>query len=151
VSMDCDEVLNGEHAYTNDGHTAAWLASLDALARELKGVKVYPGHGAPGDASLFAWQKQYLTLYRKEVDRLRTGKDRLTDEQNQALVAKMKAAYPSAGLEFMITLGADTVAGELARADARRWRSSGVVERRTPQVSGIPRSGCGQAPTTAGR
>jgi len=110
-----DVVLNGEHAYTNDGHTAAWLKNLDRLARELAGVKhVYPGHGAAGDASLFDWEKRYLVVYRKEVDAQRAGADKLTDAQKKALVEKMKAAYPSAGLEFMITLGADTVAAELA-------------------------------------
>ncbi|MEO7729952.1 MAG: MBL fold metallo-hydrolase [Kofleriaceae bacterium] len=111
-----DEVLAGSHAYTNDGHTAAWLNNLDRLARELKGVaRVYPGHGASGDASLFAWERAYLAAYRAEVDQLRAGGTALTDAAKQTLVAHMKAKYPAAKLEFMIALGADTTAAELAK------------------------------------
>jgi glyoxylase-like metal-dependent hydrolase (beta-lactamase superfamily II) len=112
-----DEVLSGSHAYTNDGHTTEWLTNLDKLARSLAGVKhVYPGHGASGDATMFAWEKQYLLAYRHEVDRLRAGKSKLTDDQKKQLVTTMKAAYPTATNEFMIALGADTVAAELAGA-----------------------------------
>jgi glyoxylase-like metal-dependent hydrolase (beta-lactamase superfamily II) len=115
-----DEVLNGAHAYTNDGHTAAWLANLDRLAKDLAGVAhVYPGHGAAGDASLFAWEKTYLTTYRAEVDKLRGGADTLSDAQRATLVEHMKAAYPKAALEFMIALGANTVAAELAHGHGR--------------------------------
>jgi glyoxylase-like metal-dependent hydrolase (beta-lactamase superfamily II) len=111
-----DEVLAGSHAYTNDGHTTEWLKNLERLARSLKGVKhVYPGHGPAGDASMFDWEKQYLTKYRKQVDSLRAGATKLTAEQKKMLVAKMKADYPTATNEFMIALGADTVAAELAR------------------------------------
>ncbi|MEO8549690.1 MAG: MBL fold metallo-hydrolase [Kofleriaceae bacterium] len=112
-----DEVLNGAHAYTNDGHTQAWLANLDRLAKDLAGVThIYPGHGAAGDASLFAWEKAYLTTYRAEVAKLRGTADTLTDAQRATLVERMKAAYPKAALEFMIALGANTVAAELAHA-----------------------------------
>ena len=52
---------------------------------------------------------------RQEVDALRAGGNKLTEAQKKALVEKMKAAYPTAGNEFMIALGADAVAGELAR------------------------------------
>ncbi|HJY86249.1 MAG TPA: MBL fold metallo-hydrolase [Candidatus Acidoferrales bacterium] len=112
-----DEVLNGSHAYTNDGHTADWIKNLDRLSRALKGVKrVFPGHGSAGDTSLFNWEKQYLTKYRKEVEALHAGRDKLSDEQKKTLVERMKAAYPSAGNEFMIALGADAVAAELEHA-----------------------------------
>jgi glyoxylase-like metal-dependent hydrolase (beta-lactamase superfamily II) len=112
-----DEVLAGSHAYTNDGHTAEWIRNLDVLARALKGVEhVYPGHGPAGDASLFEWERRYLVAYRREVEELRHGRDTLSDEQKSTLVARMKSAYPSAGNEFMIALGADTVAAELAKA-----------------------------------
>jgi glyoxylase-like metal-dependent hydrolase (beta-lactamase superfamily II) len=110
-----DQVLAGSHAYTNDGHTAAWIKNLDRLARDLKTATIYPGHGAPGDAKLLTWQKAYLVKYRAEVDKLRKGGKALGDAQKQALVAAMKTAYPDAKLDFMITLGADTTAAELAR------------------------------------
>jgi glyoxylase-like metal-dependent hydrolase (beta-lactamase superfamily II) len=110
-----DEVLAGSHAYTNDGHTSEWIRNLDVLARALRGVKhLYPGHGPAGDASLLGWEKGYLVAYRREVEGLRGGAEKLTDEQKSSLVTRMKAAYPGAGNEFMIALGADTVAAELA-------------------------------------
>jgi len=118
-----DEVLNGSHAYTNDGHTAEWMKNLDRLSGALRGVKrVYPGHGSAGDGALFNWEKQYLTLYCKEVEALRAGEDKLGDEQKKMLVERMKAAYPTAGNEFMIELGADTVAAELAHAHGGRLK-----------------------------
>jgi glyoxylase-like metal-dependent hydrolase (beta-lactamase superfamily II) len=108
-----DVVLNGEHAYTNDGHTSRWLANLERVKRT--GVKrIYPGHGAAGGASMFDWETQYLTRYRQQVKALRAGGSTLSDAAKKALVEKMKADYPDAGLEFMIALGADSVAAELA-------------------------------------
>ena len=110
-----DEVLAGSHAYTKDGHTTEWLKNLETLSRSLRGVKhVYPGHGPAGDLSMFDWEKRYLLKYRGEVQALRAGGTKLTDEQKKTLVANMKAAYPAATNEFMIALGADTVAAELA-------------------------------------
>lgn len=111
-----DLVLNGEHAYTNDGHTAAWLRNLTRLRRTLAGVKhLYPGHGPAGDASILDWQARYLKRYRSAVQSLRAGGSTLDEAQKKVLVEKMKASYPAAGLEFMISLGADAVAAELAR------------------------------------
>jgi glyoxylase-like metal-dependent hydrolase (beta-lactamase superfamily II) len=113
-----DVVLNGEHAYTNDGHTSAWLKNLEGLRTALRGVKhVHPGHGPSGDAGLFEWQAQYLRRYREAVQALRAGGKTLGEAEKKTLVEKMKAAYPSAGLEFMITLGADAVAAELAQSN----------------------------------
>ena len=112
-----DQVLNASHAYTTDGHTTEWMKNLDRLSRALKGVtRVYPGHGPAGDTALLKWEKQYLTEYRKQVEALRAGGDKLNDEQKKSLVARMKAAYPTAGNEFMIALGAEAVAAELARS-----------------------------------
>lgn len=110
-----DQVLAGSHAYTSDGHTAEWIAALDRLARDLKTAKrIYPGHGEPGGLELFSWQKAYLVKYRAEVNKLRAGGTSLTDAKKKTLVARMKAAYPKAKLEFLIVLGADSTAAELA-------------------------------------
>ncbi len=112
-----DLVLNGSHAYTNDGHTAAWIKSLSRLQKELKGVKkLMPGHGPAGDAAILAWETAYLTKYRSEVERIRAGQPKVSDEGKKTLEAQMKAAFPEAGNVFMISLGADTVAAELAAA-----------------------------------
>jgi glyoxylase-like metal-dependent hydrolase (beta-lactamase superfamily II) len=112
-----DVVLYGEHAYVNDGHTAAWLETLHRLHADLRGATaLYPGHGAAGGLELLDWEEAYLTTYRKEVEDLRRGSARLADSDKPVLVARMKKRYPTAGLDFMIELGADTVAAELASA-----------------------------------
>jgi glyoxylase-like metal-dependent hydrolase (beta-lactamase superfamily II) len=128
-----DLVLNGEHAYTSDGHTASWLASLDRLERELAGVKnIYPGHGPAGDLSLLEWERRYLVAFRREVDTLRSGATKLTDVQKKTLADKMKAAYPNAGLDFLIGLGADPVAAELARDQTESTRGRRAQENARP-------------------
>jgi glyoxylase-like metal-dependent hydrolase (beta-lactamase superfamily II) len=111
-----DIVLYGEHAFVSDGHTSAWLATLARLSRELGDVRTfYPGHGRPGGPELLQWQADYLRAYRAQVETLRAGLSSLSDEQKQALSAHMKALYPEAGIDFLIALGADAVATELAR------------------------------------
>jgi glyoxylase-like metal-dependent hydrolase (beta-lactamase superfamily II) len=110
-----DTVLAGVHAYVTDGHTTRWLANLERLERELENVaKLHPGHGAPGGRELLGWQRDYLNAYRAQVESLRAGRGTLTEEGKQALTAEMKRRYPTAGLEFLIGLGADPVAAELA-------------------------------------
>jgi glyoxylase-like metal-dependent hydrolase (beta-lactamase superfamily II) len=112
-----DAVLAGVHAYVTDGHTTRWLENLARLDRELAGVaKLYPGHGAPGGRELLAWQREYLNAYRAQVEALRAGRATLTEESKKALTEEMKRRYPGAGLDFLIGLGADSVATELATA-----------------------------------
>jgi glyoxylase-like metal-dependent hydrolase (beta-lactamase superfamily II) len=62
-----DEVLAGSHAYTNDGHTASWLANLDRLSRDLDGARIYPGHGR----GLSRCQERIHDLARRRHDRRR--------------------------------------------------------------------------------
>jgi glyoxylase-like metal-dependent hydrolase (beta-lactamase superfamily II) len=113
-----DEVLNHVHAYLSDGHSRAWLHNLDRLKRELWGANVaavYPGHGEPGSLSMLDWQRQYLTTYRDAVRELAHGRSKLTEAQKKELTARMRAFLPTDRLEFLIPLGADPVAAELAR------------------------------------
>jgi glyoxylase-like metal-dependent hydrolase (beta-lactamase superfamily II) len=110
-----DVVLHGVHAYVADGHTTEWLSSLARLRRDLAGATtLYPGHGEPGGLELLDWQQRYLERYRAEVKGLSKGAPRLSDEQKKELVARMKAVLPGEKLEFLIALGADVVAAELA-------------------------------------
>ena len=111
-----DVVLDHVHAYVNDGHTTDWLKNIDQLKSELKGASMlYPGHGNPGGAELLDWQRGYLTAYRTEVIKLAAGRPTLTDDQKKALVIAMEAYFPSKKLEFLIALGADSVAAELSK------------------------------------
>lgn len=109
-----DLSFHGTHPYTADGHTGSWLTALDTLAGSLDGATLYPGHGAPGDVGMLADQRRYLMMYRETVARLAAGAPRLTDGQREELTAVMTRFLPGAPLTWMIGLGADPVAAELA-------------------------------------
>jgi glyoxylase-like metal-dependent hydrolase (beta-lactamase superfamily II) len=120
-----DVVLHGMHAYTTDGHTAAWLKNLDRLRSDLAGAKtLYPGHGSAGGLELLDWQADYLNKYRAEVNKLRQGRPQLTDVDKQALTTRMKELFPDNQLEFLIALGADAVADELVAESAQNHGAS---------------------------
>ena len=110
-----DVVIHGAHAYVTDGHTAAWLRNLDRVAAELKDAAIlYPGHGESGGLELLDGQRNYLREYRNTVRSLAQGQPALTETQKKELVAHMTAFMPTKHLEFLISLGADSVAAELA-------------------------------------
>ncbi|MEU5565523.1 MBL fold metallo-hydrolase [Micromonospora musae] len=110
-----DLAFHGTHPYTADGHTGRWLTALDTLTGVLDGATtLYPGHGAPGDVSMLAEQRRYLMMYRETVRRLAAGAPVLTDVQRAELTTVMTRFLPDAPLTWMIGLGADAVAAELA-------------------------------------
>jgi glyoxylase-like metal-dependent hydrolase (beta-lactamase superfamily II) len=109
-----DLAFHGIHPYTADGHTGRWLAALDTLTAALDGATLYPGHGLPGDVGMLADQRRYLMMYRETVGRLAAGSPSLTDPQREHLIATMTRFLPDAPLTWMIGLGADAVAAELA-------------------------------------
>ena len=109
-----DLAFHGTHPYTADGHTGQWLAALDTLTGVFEGATLYPGHGTPGDVGILADQRRYLMMYRATVERLAAGAPTLTDGQRAELTAVMTRFLPGAPLTWMIGLGADAVAAELA-------------------------------------
>jgi glyoxylase-like metal-dependent hydrolase (beta-lactamase superfamily II) len=110
-----DLVFNGLHPYTADGHTAAWLRALDRLHVEVgDNEALYPGHGAPVGKAALDDQRRYLLFYREIVQRLADGKPRLTEGAKAELESAMTTFLPGARLVWMIGLGADAVAAELA-------------------------------------
>ena len=115
-----DLAFDGMHAYTTDGHSGAWLQTLDRVAGELAGVPLYPGHGSPGDGSLLVRQRQYLLMYRETVRRLAAGAPSLTAAQRTQLTETMSSFLPGASLDWLVGLGADAVAAELAADPATR-------------------------------
>jgi glyoxylase-like metal-dependent hydrolase (beta-lactamase superfamily II) len=111
--------FNGTHPYTADGHSTIWLRALDTLVRELAGVQqILPGHGAPANISLFDDQRRYLLYYREVVGRLASDAPTLTDDARAALEQAMQQFLPNAPLTWMIGLGANAVATEMARGRA---------------------------------
>ena len=110
-----DLVFNGTHAYVADGRLLAWLANLLRVARRCEGMDVvFPGHGAPAKpGELVARQRDYLLALAAEVKELAEGKPQLTDAAKAELEKRMTAAYPHAGLTFLIQMSADPIAREL--------------------------------------
>lgn len=86
-----DLVYNKVHLWLGVGVSrpavAQWQQTLGALEAQYgaRGVRVYPGHGAPADASLFEVNRQYMATLLKIVD----GAADEADAQ-----AKMVARYP---------------------------------------------------------
>lgn len=113
-----DLAFHGTHPYTADGHTGRWLDALDALTERLAGFTLLPGHGGPGGVGILAEQRRYLMMYREAVRRLAAGAPSLSDGQRAELTALMTAFLPGAPLAWMIGLGADAVAAELAAVPA---------------------------------
>lgn len=110
-----DVVLNQVHAYVTDGHTTGWLKNIARLEKELRGVALlYPGHGEAGGLELLDWERRYLVEYRTTIQTLAQGKSTLTEEQKKELTAHMTTFLPNQKLAFLIALGADPVAAELA-------------------------------------
>lgn len=111
-----DLVFNGVHAFMNDGHSAAWLKSLDVLAVELADVTtIYTGHGKPGTpAALIPAQRSYITHYRDIVRALVNGATTLDEKAKFALRQAMYALLPTRDLDVFIAAGANAVAAELA-------------------------------------
>jgi glyoxylase-like metal-dependent hydrolase (beta-lactamase superfamily II) len=111
-----DLAFHGTHPYTADGHSAAWLAALDALPAALASTeRLLPGHGAPAGPSLLTAQRRYLVHYREAVRRLADGRPKLTDAAKEELEHVMTDFAPDLPLTWMIGLGADAVAAELAQ------------------------------------
>jgi hypothetical protein len=105
----------GTHPYTADGHSGAWLAALDVVGGQLARTGIlYPGHGDPAGPGLLADQRRYLLYCRELIRRLSGGEPSLSEEAKSELSTALQAFLPDAPLTWMIELGADAVAAELA-------------------------------------
>lgn len=110
-----DLIFNEMHSYVADAHLLEWLANLERARIWLQDVEtIYLGHGKPGSLALFDAQRDYLLTYCAAVKELAQGARRLTESAKQTLVTRMQHYAPDAPLTFMIALGADAVAAELA-------------------------------------
>ncbi|MYN38977.1 MBL fold metallo-hydrolase [Duganella sp. FT109W] len=103
-------VFNGLHVWTADAQTPAarkqWLATLDSIAA-LKPVTVVPGHFAPGlplTPESVSYTHDYLVKFEAETAKA---------ANSAALIARMKALYPSAGLESALDISAKVAKGEM--------------------------------------
>jgi glyoxylase-like metal-dependent hydrolase (beta-lactamase superfamily II) len=103
-------VFNDLHVWTADTQTPEsrrqWLSTLDHIAA-LKPVTVVPGHfkpGAPLTPDSIGFTRDYLVKFENE-----TGKA----ANSAALIARMKALYPSAGLGAALDTSAKVAKGEM--------------------------------------
>ena len=119
-----DLAFDGVHSYTADGHSGAWLRALGQVAGDLAAVRLYPGHGSPGNGGLLDRQRQYLLMYREAVRRLAAGTPSLTGAQKTELTQLMRCYKPGASLDWLVSLGADAVAAELAGEDLTQAASA---------------------------
>jgi glyoxylase-like metal-dependent hydrolase (beta-lactamase superfamily II) len=116
-----DLIFNGMHSYVADDHVLGWLANLERARSFLQGVEtLYLGHGATGGVDLLNQQRNYLLAYCEAVKDLAGEQPVLSEQGKEELVRRMQRLYPDAGLTFMISLGADVVAAELAGHPERK-------------------------------
>lgn len=104
-------VYAGLHLWTADAQSvqerADWSRKLGTMAA-LQPLTVIPGHSQPGrphDASQLAWSQAYLARYEQELPRA---------ADSAALIRAMKSAYPEAGLDIALEIGAKVNKGEMA-------------------------------------
>lgn len=112
-----DVVIHRMHAYLSDGHSTAWIRNLERLRADLRdaGVRVlYPGHGPSGGPGMLDWQRGYLERYRAAVAQIGKGRSALSEDEKRRLAETMHRYLPVEHLAFLIPLGADAVAAELA-------------------------------------
>ncbi|GAA0573161.1 MBL fold metallo-hydrolase [Halomonas salifodinae] len=103
-------VFGDLHVWTADtqqaGERQAWLAQLDEM-EALAPAVVVPGHmqaGTPLTAENIAYTRDYLLAYERAAAEA---------EDSQALIDAMRAAYPEAGLEIALQIGAAVTLGEM--------------------------------------
>lgn len=115
-----DLVLNRVHAFFQEGRTQEWLRNLERMKEEVRGVTaIYPGHGEPGSVEMLDWQIAYIGKYREAVQALAGDQAFLGEEDLPKLIVAMEEFLPGGELKFLIPLGADVVAAELALEQAR--------------------------------
>lgn len=104
-------LFQGLHVWIADTQTPAsraqWLSVLDDMAK-LRPATVVPGHFAPGTRytpDAIGYTADYLRRFEAATP---------TAADSAALIAAMKSAYPTAGLESALQLSAKVAKGELA-------------------------------------
>jgi glyoxylase-like metal-dependent hydrolase (beta-lactamase superfamily II) len=104
------------HGFLGNGTTTKFLAQLARLrAMANAQTLVYPGHSGTAPA-IPALDRQiaYINAVRAAVREVAKGRPQMTDAEKQQLLQIVKRFEPSSTLEFVVTLGADAVAKELA-------------------------------------
>ncbi|WP_374435074.1 hypothetical protein [Inhella sp.] len=100
----------GLHLWTADTQTpaerAAWAQKLAQMAA-LQPQRVIPGHSLPGqaqDLTAIRWSQDYLARFEAELPQA---------ANSAALIERLRAAYPQAGLGIALEIGAKVNKGEM--------------------------------------
>ncbi|MFO1251157.1 MAG: MBL fold metallo-hydrolase [Inhella sp.] len=103
-------VFAGLHLWTADTQTpaerAAWAQKLAQMAA-LQPQRVIPGHSLPGqaqDLTAIRWSQDYLARFETELPQA---------ANSAALIERLRAAYPQAGLSIALEIGAKVNKGEM--------------------------------------
>jgi glyoxylase-like metal-dependent hydrolase (beta-lactamase superfamily II) len=103
-------LFNGLHVWTADTQTLEsrrqWLSTLDSIAA-LKPATVVPGHFQPGAAltpAAIGYTQDYLVQFENAAAKA---------SDSAALIARMKALYPAAGLAGALDISAKVAKGEM--------------------------------------
>jgi glyoxylase-like metal-dependent hydrolase (beta-lactamase superfamily II) len=103
-------IFGNLHVWTADTQKAserqAWLAQLDEM-EALKPTTVVPGHMAAGtalDARAIRYTRDYLQRFDTEAAKAKNGAE---------LIDAMKKAYPQAGMDMALDIGAKVNKGEM--------------------------------------
>ncbi|OKA11394.1 MBL fold metallo-hydrolase [Amycolatopsis regifaucium] len=107
-----------------EGDTCGWLGNLDRLSGRFPGARtMYPGHGAPGQATaLIDEQRDYLRRFRAFVRPAVTaqsaGGTTLVADEEKSIIAELERAFPGrppvADLPTIVAENVKAVARELA-------------------------------------
>lgn len=101
-----DVVLGGVHPWLDAADLAAWPARLEAVRAAGPIERIYPGHGAPGDARLLEESARYLAAL---TAALGTGAD------SEQVLRTMTEAYPDYLLPILLGQSLRNVAGRRGR------------------------------------
>jgi len=94
-----DLVYHHDHAWLGERRATAWAALLERLERQFPDVAhVVPGHGEPGDATLFARTRAYLALFAAAV---------AEEGTRPAALARILAHYPDHHLRRFLDISLD--------------------------------------------
>ncbi|MCV2359351.1 MBL fold metallo-hydrolase [Paucibacter sp. TC2R-5] len=103
-------VFGGLHAWTADTQTAAeraaWISKLGSMAA-LQPQVVVPGHMLPGSN----WDASHIPATINYLQRFETELPKAADAAT--LIKTMKTAYPQAGLDIALEIGAKVNKGEM--------------------------------------
>jgi glyoxylase-like metal-dependent hydrolase (beta-lactamase superfamily II) len=113
-----DLVMPRVHQFLGNGTSGKLLAALRQLDRiATPQMLAYPGHSGvvPARAAINR-QMAYVEAMRAAIRDVAAGRPRLTEAERRQVVALMQQFEPTRTLEFVIGLGADAVAQEIATA-----------------------------------